>query len=65
MLSNDDYLDALMRIIKAESQILDDAKARLDIPNLETRTKINVRDHMQFGKKGNATIKYFFDQGVH
>jgi len=54
-----------MRIIKAESQILDDAKARLDIPNLETRTGIKVRDHMQFGKKGKAIIKYLFDQGIH
>ena len=60
---DEDYSEALMRCINTE--IPADVRAIFNkhISMLTTRTGVNWQEYMQFGKKGNAQIKYHKDDG--
>ena len=59
--NNDDYFTDLIRVLE-QQQIPDVKKILMDgVAKIETRTGLNVSAYINFGKKGNAQIKYHKD----
>ena len=64
-IDDDDCLNAILTTGDQEIPAELMQKVREAIATVEPITGVNVRDHLQFGKKGNATIKYFKVEGQH